>query len=63
MVRLFHDDRDRVAARHGDRRLAWLYELGARPVAEAKPGDAGFLFAGARTIEDYRALVAWEEPS
>lgn len=57
-MELFYDVRDRAAARHGDRRLAWLYELGASPVTEARAGDAGFLFAGARTIEDYRALVA-----
>lgn len=54
---LFYDPRDRGAARHGDRRLAWLHELGARPVEEATSADAGFLFAGARTIDDYRALV------
>ncbi len=54
---LFYDERDRVAARHGDRRLAWLYELGAKPASEAGRGDSGFIFTGARPIEDYRALV------
>lgn len=54
---LFYDPRDRVAARHGDQRLRWLFELGARPVEEARTADEGFLFAGARGLDDYRALV------
>ena len=56
-MHLFYDTRDRVAARHGDLRLRWLYELGARQLSDAKPQDEGFLFAGARKIEDYRELV------
>ncbi len=58
MANLFYDLRDRVAARAGDRRLKWLYELGAKPLQEAESGAAGFLFAGARDMTDYRALVA-----
>src|SRR5262245_6027456 len=57
-MNLFYDVRDREAARVGDRRLKWLYELGARPISEANPGDAGFVFAGARELDDYRRLVA-----
>lgn len=56
-MQLFYDPRDRIAARHGDRRLQWLYEMGARPIDEALPKDEGFLFAGVRTREDYRDLV------
>jgi hypothetical protein len=55
---LFYDVRDREAARVGDRRLKWLYELGAKPLSDAKPTDDGFVFAGARGIEDYRTLLA-----
>jgi hypothetical protein len=57
-MKLFYDPRDRVAARHGDKRLQWLFELGAKPIEEARPEDEGFLFAGARGLEDYRALVS-----
>lgn len=56
-MNLFYDPRDRVAARHGDCRLQWLFELGARPVEEATGKDEGFLFTGARPIGDYRDLV------
>lgn len=56
-MNLFYDPRDRDADRHGDRRLQWLYELGARPISDATSRDAGFLFAGARPIQDYRELV------
>lgn len=56
-MQLFYDPRDRVAARHGDRRLQWLYEMGARPIGEASPKDEGFLFAGVRPMDDYRELV------
>jgi hypothetical protein len=57
-MKLFYDVRDREAARVGDRRLKWLYELGARPISDASPVDAGFVFAGARDLDDYRRLVA-----
>src|ERR1043166_151318 len=56
-MKLFYDARERVAARHGDRRLKWLYEMGACPVDDATPKDEGFLFAGVRPMEDYRDLV------
>jgi len=56
-MKLFYDTRDRIAARHGDRRLQWLFEMGARPVDEASPKDEGFLFAGVRPMDDYRELV------
>src|SRR6516162_7549072 len=56
-MHLFYDPRDRVAARHGDRRLQWLYEMGARPIEEALPNDEGFLFAGVRPMDDYRELL------
>lgn len=56
-MELFYDPRDRVAARHGDQRLRWLYELKARPLEEAHAEEEGFLFTGARRIEDYRELV------
>lgn len=39
---LFYDPRDRVAARHGAKRLQWLFELGARPIEEARPEDGLF---------------------
>jgi hypothetical protein len=56
-MHLFYDPRDRVAARHGDKRLQWLYEMGARPIDEASPKDEGFLFAGVRPMDDYRELT------
>lgn len=57
-MRLFYDARDeRVSERRGDRRLYWLDDLGAVPLAEARPDDAGFLFAGARPMDDYERLV------
>lgn len=55
---IFYDSRDRAAARAGDRRLKWLFELGAQPLEEATAKDRGFVFAGARAIEDYRNLLA-----
>jgi hypothetical protein len=55
---LFYDERDdAVHEAHGSRILYWLDDLGARPLAEAAADDRGFLFAGARPIEDYRRLV------
>lgn len=50
-MKLFYDTRDRVAARHGDRRLQWLFEMGACPIDEASPKDEGFLFAGVRPMD------------
>jgi hypothetical protein len=58
-VRLFYDARDeQVSERRGDRRLYWLDDLGASPITEARSVDEGFVFAGARPIDDYEWLVA-----
>lgn len=58
-MRLFYDSRDeQVAERRGDRRLYWLDDLGAVALTEARHDDEGFLFAGARSIEDYERLIA-----
>lgn len=57
-MRLFYDRRDeQFAVRRGDRRLYWLDDLGAAPLTEASPEDEGFLFAGARPMDDYERLV------
>jgi hypothetical protein len=58
-MQLYYDPRDdRYHEKRGSRILYWLDDLGARPVDEAGPNDEGFLFAGARPLEDYRRLVA-----
>jgi hypothetical protein len=58
-MHLFYDERDDAAHEaRGSQILYWLDDLGARPLPEAAPGAEGFLFAGARPIEDYRRLVA-----
>ena len=55
---LFYDERDDAAHEaRGSQILYWLDDLGAKPLAEARPSDHGFVFAGARPIEDYRRLV------
>jgi hypothetical protein len=54
---LFYDERDDESAR-GSQLLYWLDDLDARPLAEARADDNGFLFAGARPIEDYAGLIA-----
>jgi ATP-grasp domain, R2K clade family 3 len=55
---LFYDDRDDHAHEaRGSRILYWLDDLGAKPLAEARPESRGFLFAGARPIADYARLV------
>jgi|GEM_PF-988401 len=57
-IHLFYDDRDDHAHEaRGSRILYWLDDLGARPFAEARPEDRGFLFAGARSLADYARLV------
>jgi hypothetical protein len=57
-VKLYYDARDEaICERRGDRRLYWLDDLRAVPFAEAHPDEAGFLFAGARPMEDYHRLV------
>jgi hypothetical protein len=56
---LFYDERD--APYHeacGSQILYWLDDLGAKPFTEAGSMDQGFLFAGFRSHEDYRQLVA-----
>ncbi|MBX7102632.1 MAG: ATP-grasp domain-containing protein [Gemmataceae bacterium] len=58
-MHLFYDERDaRYHEAHGSQILYWLDELGAKPLKDALRGDVGFLFTGARTIDDYRQLVA-----
>lgn len=58
-MQLFYDQRDDASHEaRGSRILYWLDDLGARPLLEAKPDDDGFVFAGARPIEDYRGLLA-----
>jgi hypothetical protein len=52
---LFFDPRDRD---HAPDRIGWLEEIGARPVGQARPFDAAYVFAGDRGMDDYRALVA-----
>jgi hypothetical protein len=59
MLQLLYDSRDdSYHERVGSQILYWLDDLGAVPLGEADPARAGFLFAGARPIEDYRELVA-----
>jgi hypothetical protein len=58
-MQLLYDTRDdRYHERFGSRILYWLDDLGAVPLDESDPYEPGFLFAGARPIEDYRDLVA-----
>jgi hypothetical protein len=57
-MELFYDERDNAAHEaRGSQLLYWLDDLGAKPLKEAKANDHGFVFAGARPIEDYRRLV------
>ncbi len=59
MSQLFYDPRDDAYhERLGSRILYWLDDLDALPLDEADPTVAGFLFAGARPIEDYSGLVS-----
>ncbi len=58
-MELFYDERDdRFHEARGSRILYWLDDVGAKPLTEARSNDEGFLFAGARSMEDYRRLVA-----
>lgn len=58
-LHLLYDPRDdRFHERVGSRILYWLDDLGAIPLEEADHDGEGFLFAGARPIDDYRTLVA-----
>lgn len=57
-MQLFYDPRDDDSHEsRGSQILYWLDDLGAKPFSEAKSHEAGFLFAGARSIADYRQLV------
>jgi hypothetical protein len=57
-MHLFYDERDdKYHESRGSQILYWLDDLGGKPLAEARAGDHGFLFAGARPIDDYRRLV------
>jgi hypothetical protein len=59
IMELFYDERDdAVHEARGSRLLYWLDDIGAKPISEARPDDVGFVFAGARPIEDYQGLVA-----
>jgi len=58
-MQLLFDSRDNAYHQKlGSRVLDWLDDLGAIPLDEAEISDKGFLFAGARPIGDYRALVS-----
>lgn len=58
-MELLYDPRDDpYHERVGSQILYWLDDLGAKPLGEADPDRPGFLFAGARPVEDYRGLVA-----
>jgi hypothetical protein len=58
-MHLAYDERDLGYARkRGSRHLDWLIELGAAPLSSIAKEDECFLFAGARSIEDYRDLTA-----
>src|SRR5437016_1384318 len=57
-MQLFYDERDdKYHEARGSQILYWLDDLGAKPLTEARASDHGFLFAGARPIDDYRRLV------
>ena len=56
---LLYDPRDDAYhQRIGSHILYWLDDLDAIPLGEADPAAEGFLFAGARPINDYHELVA-----
>ncbi|OWK40248.1 ATP-grasp domain-containing protein [Fimbriiglobus ruber] len=58
-MELFYDERDdALHEARGSQILYWLDDLGAKPLAEAGIDDSGFVFAGARSIEDYTHLAA-----
>ena len=58
-MQLFYDERDDAGHEaRGSQVLYWLDDLGAKPLSEARASDVGFLFTGARPIEDYRRLLA-----
>lgn len=56
---LYYDARDVAYAKsRRSRHIAWLQELGARPIQPARSNANGFLFSGARLIQDYERLVS-----
>lgn len=58
-MQLFYDERDDASHEHrGSRILYWLDDIGAKPLSQARHGDEGFVFAGARPIDDYRRLLS-----
>jgi hypothetical protein len=58
-VQLVFDPRDDAYhERIGSQILYWLDDLDAVPLGELRVDQPGFLFAGARPINDYRRLVA-----
>jgi hypothetical protein len=58
-MKLFYDERDTAAhEKRGSQILYWLDDLGAKPLQQVKTSEHGFLFAGARPMEDYRQLVS-----
>jgi hypothetical protein len=58
-MQLLYDPRDDAYhERIRSQILYWLTDLDAVSLDEANPAGEGFLFAGARPIEDYRRLVA-----
>jgi hypothetical protein len=58
-MKLYFDARDvAYARRRGSRHIEWLGDLGAVPIQHAPDDADGFLFTGARSMEDYSRLVA-----
>lgn len=59
MVQLYYDERDHneYFLSRGEQRLYWLDDLGAKPITAAQPKSQGYLFAGARSVEDYKSLT------
>jgi hypothetical protein len=59
MVELLYDSRDDAYhQRIGSQILFWLDDVGAVPLDDAPRNAEGFLFAGARSLDDYRELVS-----
>jgi hypothetical protein len=58
MQLLFDPRDDPYHQKYGSRILDWLVDLDAIPLDEAMADTEGYLFAGARPIDDYRTLVA-----
>ncbi len=58
MPTLFYDPRDDVYHEKRESKiLYWLDDLGAKPLDEAKSEEPGFLFTGARSMDDYEQLI------